>query len=133
MAESRDPEAPDEESEAHAAPPPTAADAPAPAALDGPQADPPPPAAGEIALGNDSPADDEAVLRAMLGPRPPGLWLTRFVFLRALGFIYVVAFLVLNNQMLPLIGSEGLMPLSLLVARLHERAGFWRLPMLFWF
>jgi hypothetical protein len=68
----------------------------------------------------------------MLGPRAAGSWLTRFVFLRALGFVYVVAFLVLQTQMLPLFGAQGLMPLQPLVARLREY-GFWQLPMLFWF
>lgn len=37
-------------------------------------------------------------------------WLTRFVLLRMLGVVYVVAFLVLLNQGIPLIGSEGLTP-----------------------
>ncbi|SVD71283.1 uncharacterized protein METZ01_LOCUS424137, partial [marine metagenome] len=41
---------------------------------------------------------------------PPKYWLTRFVFLRFLGGMYFVAFLILVNQGLPLIGENGLLP-----------------------
>ena len=37
-------------------------------------------------------------------------WLTRFVILRLLGFVYAVAFLVAANQLVPLIGEHGLTP-----------------------
>ena len=37
-------------------------------------------------------------------------WLTRFVFLRALGFVYFFAFLSLAFQAVPLIGSDGILP-----------------------
>src|ERR1700730_9230917 len=37
-------------------------------------------------------------------------WLTRFAILRLLGFVYAVAFLVAANQILPLIGADGLLP-----------------------
>lgn len=37
-------------------------------------------------------------------------WLTRFVLLRLLGLVYVIAFLILVNQGLALVGSEGLTP-----------------------
>src|SRR5438477_13219509 len=37
-------------------------------------------------------------------------WLTRFVILRLLGFVYAIAFLVAANQLLPLIGEHGLTP-----------------------
>jgi hypothetical protein len=37
-------------------------------------------------------------------------WLTRFVILRLLGFVYAVAFLVAAQQLLPLIGEHGLTP-----------------------
>jgi hypothetical protein len=59
--------------------------------------------------------------------------LTSFVFLRALGAIYCVAFLILHNQLLPLFGSHGLLPAQLFVADLHRYASFWQLPGLFWF
>ena len=38
-------------------------------------------------------------------------WLTRFVILRMLGAIYAIAFLVAINQVIPLMGSKGLLPL----------------------
>jgi hypothetical protein len=41
----------------------------------------------------------------------PGSWLSRFLFLRALGGIYVVAFLVARNQFRPLLGEHGLLPI----------------------
>jgi lipase maturation factor len=40
----------------------------------------------------------------------PDYWLTRFVFERALGAIYLVAFLVAVNQFRPLLGEAGLLP-----------------------
>ena len=38
--------------------------------------------------------------------------LTRFVFLRFLGLMYAVAFLVAVNQLVPLVGAGGLQPAS---------------------
>lgn len=68
----------------------------------------------------------------------PAYWLTRFVLLRLLGAMYAVAFLVAINQVLPLIGSHGLLPLGnyfdLIGNALNSRAsGFMHLPSLFWF
>jgi hypothetical protein len=40
----------------------------------------------------------------------PDYWLTRFVFERALGAIYLIAFLVAVNQFRPLLGERGLLP-----------------------
>jgi hypothetical protein len=65
-------------------------------------------------------------------------WLTRFVILRLLGGVYAVAFLVAAHQILPLIGSHGLLPVDLFLARVQEAlgstaAGFIRLPSIFWF
>src|SRR2546430_16150871 len=40
----------------------------------------------------------------------PDYWLTRFVFERALGVIYFVAFLATVNQFRPLLGERGLLP-----------------------
>jgi hypothetical protein len=42
-------------------------------------------------------------------------YLSRFIFLRALGGIYAVAFLCLYNDVLPLIGSKGLLPAELFI------------------
>src|SRR5438067_3904951 len=65
-------------------------------------------------------------------------WLTRFVILRLLGFVYAIAFLVAANQLIPLIGEHGLTPardfLNVVQAQLGSRtAGMLRIPTLFWF
>jgi hypothetical protein len=41
----------------------------------------------------------------------PGYWLGRFWFLRALGGIYLVAFLAAANQFRPLLGERGMLPI----------------------
>ena len=75
-------------------------------------------------------------LRQLLGAAR-GYWLTRFVILRLLGFIYAIAFLVAANQLVPLIGEHGLLPLGLFLDRVRDALGsstegFLRLPSLFW-
>ena len=65
-------------------------------------------------------------------------WLTRFVILRLLGLIYAVAFLVAANQILPLIGSHGLLPIDQFASQVQDSLGgtwpaFRRLPSIFWF
>ncbi|HEX3717071.1 MAG TPA: lipase maturation factor family protein [Verrucomicrobiae bacterium] len=65
-------------------------------------------------------------------------WLTRFAILRLLGFVYAVAFFSAATQIVPLIGSHGLLPLDLFLSRVENAlgspfAGFVRLPSLFWF
>jgi len=50
-------------------------------------------------------------------------YLSRFVFLRALGLIYTVAFLSLFNDVLPLLGSNGLLPADLYIERLQQHFG----------
>ncbi|HMF69924.1 MAG TPA: lipase maturation factor family protein, partial [Flavitalea sp.] len=62
----------------------------------------------------------------------------RFMILRLLGFIYAIAFLVAINQILPLIGSNGLLPVGEYLERVKDALGsktngFLRLPSLFWF
>jgi len=78
----------------------------------------------------------------LLEPPPqreaPGYWLTRFVILRLLGLIYAIAFLIAINQILPLIGSQGLLPVGIYLKQVSawlgsDGAGFMRLPSLFWF
>lgn len=76
-------------------------------------------------------------LERLLREKDSSYWLTRFVMLRLLGVLYAVAFLIAANQILPLIGSEGLLPVGDYLARVSEslgstRAGFRRLPSLFW-
>jgi hypothetical protein len=65
-------------------------------------------------------------------------WLTRFVILRLIGFVYAVAFLVAANQLIPLVGEHGLTPardfLTVVQTQLASRSvGMLRLPTLFWF
>ena len=75
-------------------------------------------------------------------PRTPGArptyWLTRFLILRLLGVIYAAAFLVAINQIVPLIGSDGLLPVGVYLKQWSnalgsDGAGFMRLPSIFWF
>jgi hypothetical protein len=68
---------------------------------------------------------------------PSTYWLTRFVILRLLGVIYAVAFLVVINQIIPLIGANGLLPVGVYLKEVSQAlgsggAGFVRLPSLFW-
>src|SRR6476659_7642621 len=69
--------------------------------------------------------------------RKPTYWLTRFMILRLLGIVYAIAFLVAINQIVPLMGSDGLLPVGNylnFVSRAlgSDTAGFMRLPSLFW-
>ena len=64
-------------------------------------------------------------------------WLTRFVILRLLGFIYFIAFLIAVNQIVPLVGKDGLLPGNAFLDRVAAQAGsrfagFLQLPGLFW-
>ncbi|BAU55729.1 lipase maturation factor family protein [Mucilaginibacter gotjawali] len=68
----------------------------------------------------------------------PSYWLTRFVILRLLGLVYVLAFLVAVNQIVPLVGQNGLLPAGIYIKYLgiaygSAGAGFVRLPTIFWF
>jgi hypothetical protein len=69
----------------------------------------------------------------------PTYWLTRFVMLRLLGFVYAVAFLVAGQQLLPLIGSNGLLPVGPFLDRVRDTAhgsftsAVLHLPSVFWF
>jgi len=67
----------------------------------------------------------------------PTYWLTRFMILRLLGIIYAVAFLVAINQIVPLIGANGLLPVDMFLKQVTQAlgsggAGFVRLPSVFW-
>src|SRR5499426_4853624 len=55
-------------------------------------------------------------------------WLTRFCFQRALGGIYLIAFLIAANQFIPLLGARGLKPVRLFVRQVPFR----RAPSLFY-
>ncbi len=65
-------------------------------------------------------------------------WLTRFVILRLIGFVYAVAFLIAEQQLVPLIGEHGLTPANRFLASIHTQLGsdmasMLRVPTLFWF
>ena len=76
-------------------------------------------------------------------------WLTRFVLLRWMGFVYVVAFYVAVRQLVPLVGEQGLTPAPLFQEEMREYLGapmdggrhalasvwtaFFTEPSLFWF
>ena len=57
------------------------------------------------------------------GRAAPTYWLTRFVILRLLGFVYFAAYLSLATQVLPLIGAHGLLPTEQFLARIGARLG----------
>lgn len=68
---------------------------------------------------------------------PASYWLTRFVLLRLLGFVYGVAFLVAAQQIVPLIGGHGVTPATLYLGRLASHFGSrgeaaLHVPSLFW-
>lgn len=69
---------------------------------------------------------------------PAPTWLyTRFFFLRLLGLLYFVAFFSLYNQLLPLLGSRGLLPISRFLHAVEAHFGsrasaILKLPSLFW-
>ncbi len=63
--------------------------------------------------------------------------LTRFLFLRTLGFVCLFAFLALVMQWEPLFGSNGLLPAAHFLERIHSlsntgTAVYYQLPTLFW-
>lgn len=70
-------------------------------------------------------------------PAASEYFLTRAVLLRGLGFLYVVAFGILVKQVLPLIGTRGLLPAQSFLERVSAHfettpRAFWGLPTLFW-
>ena len=85
-------------------------------------------------LASPSPAGPIAATAATLRGR---YWLTRHLFLRALGFIYLIAFLVAVEQLRPLIGANGLLPVPLYLHRVASYydgrlSAFAAVPSLFW-
>lgn len=64
-------------------------------------------------------------------------WLTRFVLLRWIGFVYLIAFYVAARQLVPLVGAHGLTPAPLYFQQVGKALGsswdgFLTLPSLFW-
>src|SRR5947199_461891 len=81
--------------------------------------------------------NDESFLEKLFA-RGNSYWLTRFVILRLLGFVYAVAFLVSAQQLVPLVGEHGLTPASDFLSAIQTQlgsktAGMMQLPTLFWF
>jgi len=69
------------------------------------------------------------------GEEPPGLERTRAWFLRALGLVYLAAFLSLWPQLRGLIGARGILPVAQTlasVAEFHGAARFHQFPTLLW-
>src|SRR5438132_3907310 len=65
-------------------------------------------------------------------------WLTRFIILRLLGFVYAMAFLVAAQQLVPLIGAHGLTPATHFLSSVQTELGsrttcMMHVPTLFWF
>lgn len=82
--------------------------------------------------------NDEAESDAVAWQPEKSYWLTRFMILRLLGLVYAVAFLVAINQLIPLIGANGLLPVGDYFDKAAQAfgstgAGFVRLPSVFWF
>ena len=81
--------------------------------------------------------NDKNILERLFS-RGNSYWLTRFVILRLLGFVYAVAFLVAAQQLVPLIGEHGLTPANHFLAAIRSQLSsptecMWRVPTLFWF
>lgn len=69
--------------------------------------------------------------------RKDSYWLARFAILRLLGLVYAVAFLAAAEQIIPLIGSHGLLPVDSFLDHVRHLYGsrlaaFFELPSLFW-
>jgi len=70
--------------------------------------------------------------------KTPSYWLTRFIILRFLGFVYLIAFLSLAFQVIPLIGENGLLPADNYLDSIRPNfnsnlQAFLKLPTIFWF
>jgi predicted DCC family thiol-disulfide oxidoreductase YuxK len=66
---------------------------------------------------------------------PPRFELVAWLFLRAIGLIYLAAFVSFGVQALGLIGSHGILPLSEFANAVRSQLGsasYWRVPMVFW-
>ena len=63
----------------------------------------------------------------------PSTWLlTRRIFLRLMGFIYVAAFLSFGHQAHGLIGSQGIRPSGVFMQAVSEHGTWWQFPTLQW-
>ncbi len=78
------------------------------------------------------------VTRCLFGQHtePPSYVLTRWIFLRMLGVIYLIAFVSLWTQINGLVGSHGIIPAQDFLQVVREQIGlerYWLLPTLTWF
>ncbi len=67
---------------------------------------------------------------------PPSFLLTRWLFIRLIGVIYLIAFVSLGVQILGLVGSDGILPAADFLERARHQLGdeaTWRLPTLAWY
>lgn len=67
---------------------------------------------------------------------PPRFELVSWLFLRALGLVFLAAFVSFGVQATGLIGSRGILPLTDYIALIKDRLGtegYWRFPMVFFF
>jgi len=74
----------------------------------------------------------------MIATMQGAYWLTRFLFLRLLGVVFVAAFVSLLVQLGPLLGSQGLLPVQTFLTQARTAipnpvACWTTLPTLFWF
>ncbi len=66
---------------------------------------------------------------------PPAYWVVLWLFLRALGLIYFIAFASFGLQITGLIGSDGILPVGDFLQAVQGRfgsSGFWLVPTVFW-
>ena len=91
----------------------------------------------ETAVSSDE-AGGSSMIVAAPAPAPArGYWLTRFLILRLLGLVYLVAFVVAARQAVPLIGERGLLPARLFLDEASSSFGsraaaFLQFPSVFW-
>jgi hypothetical protein len=84
------------------------------------------------------PGEARCYRRFLTGPwtEPPSYFYARWLFLRALGVICLIAFSSLWGQIDALFGSAGILPASQLMEAVHEKlgiVGLWTYPSLTWF
>ena len=75
--------------------------------------------------------------KLLIGPvvEPASYARVQWLFLKVLGAIYGVAFFSLATQIVGLIGSRGILPVSLYLSRISETFGasrYWNFPTVFW-
>jgi len=84
--------------------------------------------------GNGDPDVSQAPETAPARPRL-GYRVTRSLFLRGMGVVYLIAFASFGSQAMGLIGSDGILPVADFLGRAAEQLGaerFWKLPTVFW-